>query len=183
MAKRNTLHVGGRNFNSSVFFANYCKKKRLYCTLRIIYPRLHTSLERKVMVEKNNALQKEAYKSYFSNSVKSLQECLLDYYEEQKKKSEEWLKWLGIRNSFPPCIEFHTTVICATPTNVNFVQSARIAHVARHCNRFFQTFPFSMLFHSLFLFRFSLSSGLLTTNYSIFVSLFFILSSNLPSVT
>ena len=56
--------------------------------------KLHSTLERKAQVERNNVDQKEAYKRQFSDSIQGLQQSVLNYCEDEKTKSQEYLKWL-----------------------------------------------------------------------------------------
>ena len=51
-------------------------------------------MERKVKLEKNNASQKDVYRSQFSSSMGDLHQSVLNYCEVEKKKSNDNLKWL-----------------------------------------------------------------------------------------
>ncbi|CAB3979712.1 kinesin KIF11 [Paramuricea clavata] len=61
--------------------------------------KLHNTLERKVKVEKSNAYQKDVYRRQFSDSVRDLQQSVLNYCEDGKEKSRENLKWLEGENA------------------------------------------------------------------------------------
>ena len=50
-------------------------------------------------VEKSNAHQKDVYRRHFSDSVRDLQQSVLNYCEDGKEKSRENLKWLEGENA------------------------------------------------------------------------------------
>lgn len=50
-------------------------------------------------VEKSNAHQKDVYRRHCSDSVRDLQQSVLNYCEDGKEKSRENLKWLEGENA------------------------------------------------------------------------------------